>query len=234
LPRAPVRWDVALASAAVIVFALGTFTLMPSRWAAYRNQLVSLKRHPERALADAGIDRAVVLVPESWGSRIVTNLWALGAPPGLVERAFRTVDACDLHLMGVEARQTSLGQERLVERLEQALRETVMPVQLVAGWPDPTLRMRSRDTIPGVCQAEMAHDREGIALYGNLVWRNPVHLDSGIIYARDLFERNDILLARYDGWPVWRYAPPDGEPNAAPVLTLVRSGEASEPDAGSR
>ena len=234
LPRAPVRWDVALASAAVIAFTLGTITLLPSRWAAYKTQLASLKRHPERALANAGVEQALVLVPESWASRIITNLWALGAPPGLVERAFRSVDACDLHLLGVEARQTSLDQERLVERLEQALRETGAPVHPVAGWPDPALRMRSWDTIPGACQAEMRRDLEGIALYGNLVWRNPVRLDSGIIYARDLFERNEVLLARYDGWPVWRYAPPAGEPNAAPVLTLVRSGEASEPAAGPR
>lgn len=228
LPRAPIRWDVALASATVIVFILGTFTLLPSRWAAYRDQLPSLKRHPERALADAGVDHALVLVPESWGSRIVTNLWALGAPPGLVERVFRRADACDLHLLGVEARRTGLDAGHLTDRLEELLRQTVVPAQPVAGWPDPALHMRSRDSIPEACQVEMRRDLEGITLYANLVWRNPVLLDSGIIYARDLFEHNEVLLAQYAGWPVWRYAPPPGEPEAPPVMTQVSSGSAVE------
>ncbi|MCZ6918870.1 MAG: hypothetical protein O7I93_18995 [Gemmatimonadetes bacterium] len=229
LPGGFVRWDVALASAAVIVFLLSGISLMPSRWASYRTQLASLKRHPERALADAGVRQALVLVPESWGSRIVTNLWALGAPPGLVERAFRRIDACDLHLLGAEARQASLDGQHLVERLERELRETRAPVHPVANWPDPTLRMRSWDTIPEACQTEMRRDRDGIALYAPLVWRNPVGLDSGIIYARDLFEHNEVLLARYDGWPLWRYAPPAGEPNAPPVLTPLRPGDPSGP-----
>jgi hypothetical protein len=229
LPRAPIRWDVSLAAFALIVVMLGSFTLLPSRWSAYKTQLPSLKRHPERALTDAGVERALVFVPESWGSRIITNLWALGAPPGLVERAFRTVDACDLHLLGVEERGAPVDRQRLIERLEQVLGETIVPAQPVAGWPDPALRMRSRDSIPEACRAEMQRDIDGITLYANLVWRNPVHLDSGIIYARDLFEHNDVLLARYTGWPVWRYAAPAGEPDAPPVLTLVRSGEASEP-----
>ncbi len=234
LPGGFVRWDVALASAAVIVFLLSGISLMPSRWASYRTQLASLKRHPERALANAGVRQALVLVPESWGSRIITNLWALGAPPGLVERAFRRIDACDLHLLGAEARQASLDGQHLVERLERELRETTAPVQPVANWPDPTLRMRSQDTIPEACQTEMRRDLDGIALYAPLVWRNPVGLDSGIIYARDLFEHNEVLLARYDGWPLWRYAPPAGEPDAPPVMTLVRPGDPSAPAAGTR
>jgi hypothetical protein len=216
------------------VFLLSGISLMPSRWASYRTQLASLKRHPERALADAGVRQALVLVPESWGSRIITNLWALGAPPGLVERAFRRIDACDLHLLGTEARRASLDGQHLVERLERELRETTAPVQPVANWPDPTLRMRSRETIPEACQTEMRRDLDGIALYAPLVWRNPVGLGSGIIYARDLFEHNEVLFARYDGWPLWRYAPPAGEPDAPPVMTLVRPGDPSAPAAGTR
>jgi hypothetical protein len=47
------------------------------------------------------------------------------------------------------------------------------------------------------------------------------------VFARDLNTRNEALLARYPEWEVWRWAPPEGQPDAAPVLSLVR---AASPD----
>ncbi len=77
-------------------------------------------------------------------------------------------------------------------------------------------------SIPEECQIELARDLNGFTLYGNHAWRNSVALDTGIIFARDLYERNDGLLARYPGWEVWRFAPPADDPEAAPVLRRVR------------
>jgi hypothetical protein len=68
----------------------------------------------------------------------------------------------------------------------------------------------------------MRRDTAGFTLYGYLVWRNPVGLRSGLVFARDLGERNAELLAGYPGWPVWRWAPPPGEPNSRPTLTRLR------------
>jgi hypothetical protein len=80
----------------------------------------------------------------------------------------------------------------------------------VPGWPDPTLRLWPRDTIPSECGVEMDRDQAGFTLYGAHAWRSPVGLDAGIVYARDLFEHNGALLARYPGWEVWRFAPVGG------------------------
>jgi hypothetical protein len=70
----------------------------------------------------------------------------------------------------------------------------------------------------------MRRDLSGFTLYATLAWRNPVGLASGIVYARDLFEANDELLAQYPGWPVWRYAPRDGDPASLPEMLLVSEG----------
>ena len=68
---------------------------------------------------------------------------------------------------------------------------------------------------------EMRRDLNGFTLYGQLAWRNRPGLDSDIVFARDLYQSNTRLFARYRGWPVWRFAPPPGDPNAPPVLTKV-------------
>ena len=229
IPRRRVRWDAALATAAVVVLMWGWGSLLPARWSAYREQLPSLKYHPERQLAAAGIEQALVLVPESWTSRIVTNLWGLGARRDLVDQAVRRVDACDLHLLNQRARRENLNGEEIADSLELLMTAGGAPPGRIANWPDPSLRLRAREAMPDECRVEMQRDLDGFTLYGNLVWRNPVGLRSSIVFARDLYEQNDALLTRYGGWAVWRYAPPAGDPDAPPVLTEVRRDGAAHP-----
>jgi hypothetical protein len=222
-----VRWDIALGSAAAVVLLWGWLSLVPGRWVFYRDQLVSLKRHPERQLAARGVQQALVMVPESWGSRIVTNLWGLGAPQALVERAFHRADACDLHQLEQQLRRNRLGVEAVVDSLENMLARTGPSVAPIANWPDPSLRLRPRETIPEECRIEMNRDLQGFTLFGHLAWRNAVGLESGVVFARDLHDRNGELLARYEGWEVWRYAPLPDDPNSVPVLTRLRSAQGS-------
>ncbi|UCG86802.1 MAG: hypothetical protein JSW71_23385 [Gemmatimonadota bacterium] len=214
------RADVALASAASVVLVWGSVGLLPRRWDAYRTQLPSMKLHPEREMARAGVHRALVIVPESWGSRIIANLWGLGAPPGLVERAYRRGDACDLHHLAIRARAGRLSETALVAALERMMDATGPQPQSRPDWPDPSLRLR-RGAVPADCAAEMQRDLDGFTLYGSLAWRNAVGLKDGIVFARDMHERNGALLAHYEGWPVWRYAPPPGQPQSEPVLRRV-------------
>jgi hypothetical protein len=115
--------------------------------------------------------------------------------------------------------------ERFLERPDSAPR--------VEGWPDPTLRLHRRDAMPPECQVELRRDLRGFTVYGTLAWRNPLGLDSGIVYARDLHERNELLLSRYRGWELWRYAPPEGAPLAMPVLSRITPADAISPVAGS-
>jgi len=223
----PVRFDVALAAAAAVVMIWGWTAILPKRVDAYHEGLPSMKLHPERELAARGVRQALVLVPESWGSRLIVRLWGRGIDPGLVERAYRRLDTCDLFRFTLAAEAASETPADLARRL-QAWMDTVTPPPLLKTWPDPWVRFRQEYTPPEECQRELRRDLAGFTLYGHLVWRNPIGLDSGIVFARDLFERNRALVARYPGWELWRYAPPPGPKAGAPVLTpLGVAGEAT-------
>ncbi len=230
-PDPRIRWDAAVVGASVLVLAWGWVDLLPRRFRVYQTGLpAALKQHPERALARAGVDRALVLVPESWGARIITDLWALGAPPGLVERVYHRLDACELHLLAMQARSEQLPAEAVIARLERRYAAADAQAPLVGGSRDPTLRLWPTRQLAAECVAELEHDRAGFTLYGNLAWRNPVGLHSGIVFARDRNERNPLLLGRYAGWEVWRFAPPVGDPDGVPTLSrLGRAEELLEP-----
>ncbi len=220
--RFGLRWDVSLTAMAVVVLLWGWVSLSPGRWDFYKSQLVSLKLHPERQLEEQGVSKALVLVPESWGSRIIISLWGLGASPPLVERAYNRIDACDLHTFVQQARQSGIVGPVLSDSLRDFLAASDLQANALRDWPDPSLRLRQRATMPESCRIELERDLQGFTVYGHLGWRNRVGLDSGLVFARDLYERNTELLALYDGWQVWRYAPPRDDPGGTPVLTLIR------------
>lgn len=215
-----VRSDVALAAVAAFVMLWGWIAILPRRADVHRRSLATLKLHPERELAARGVRRALVLVPESWGSRIIVRLWGLGVEPGLVERAHRRLDTCDLHRFAVTAETGSWAPADVAARLH-AMMDTVRTPPLLTDWPDPSVRLRPGYSPPESCQVELRRDLAGFTLYGHLAWRNPLGLDSGVVFARDLFEHNDRVLARYPGWDVWRYAPPADAPRALPVLSRL-------------
>ncbi len=217
----PVRADVALAAAGLGVVLWGSLGVLPSRWEVYREGLATLKLHPERELAARGVRRALVLVPESFGSRTIVRLWALGVPPGLVERAYRRLDTCDLYRFTRAAEAAAWPPPDVTARLERLEEATGDPPPLLKTWPDPTVRFRPGSTPPEECQVELRRDLAGFTLFGYLAWRNPVGLSDGVVFARDLFEQNPALLARYPGWEVWRFAPRPDRPNGPPVLTRL-------------
>ena len=229
MPTRFVRWDTAYVAAGIIILLWAAVGLFPARVANYRSGLSSFKQHPERQLRDAGVRQALVLVPESWGARTIVDLWALGATPGLVERAYRNLDACDLHHLVVESRADLATGTDVSGRLENMLLKSTEPAPLRLDWADPTLRLRQRERLSEDCIQQLDRDRRGFALYGNLAWRNEIGLASGIVFARDLNDRNEALLGNYPGWEIWRWAPPNGQPESDPVLTLVQSASSQEP-----
>jgi len=224
IPSRFVRGDVALITAAAIILVWGWMGILPQRVRVYRTGLATMKQHPERELAARGVHQALVLVPESWGSRAIVGLWALGVPPGTVERAYRRLDVCDLYQLVLAARAAQVEGGAVEARLVQDMTLAPPAPPRLESWPDPSIRLRSGSTPPEVCQVELRRDLMGFSLYGYLAWRNKIGLDSGVVFARDLFERNDELLKRYPGWEVWRYAPPPGRPDTLAVLTRVRAG----------
>ncbi|MBI4500106.1 MAG: glycosyltransferase family 39 protein [Gemmatimonadetes bacterium] len=211
--------DGALATAAILTLWWGWTGFLPARFQTYRDSFPTLKMHLERELTARGVDRAVVLVPESWGSRVIAGLWALGVPPGLVEAAYRRVDLCDLHFVQRQARAAGVPPSEASRAVSRLDHETSAPVARIPGAPDPSLRLRTDRPLAAECRTELERDLDGFTVYGNLAWRNPVVLDHGIIFARDRHAQNTELLTHYPGWDVWRFAPPPGRPNDIPILT---------------
>jgi hypothetical protein len=221
------RGDVAMVAAAVIVVIWGWTSVLPARFEMFRSGLATLKLHPERELAARGERRALIIVPERWGSRLVVGLWELGVRPGLAERAYDQVDACDLQGLLDSARAEHMSAQATTAKLEGLIRATPVQIALSPRSTDQTLHLRPGRALTPACQREQQHDQAGFTLYGHLAWRNDIGLNSGLVFARDLFDRNGELFTRYSGWPVWRFAPPaGGAPDAPPVLTRVPSGVA--------
>lgn len=221
------RGDVALVTAAVVVLIWGWLGVLPDRFAVYRRGLSTLKLHPERELAARGVRQALVIVPERWGSRLIVSLWELGVRPGLAERAYRWLDSCELYRLIEAGRAAHVTPQETMRRLETLIQASPVPVPQLRDAPDETLHLRGDRPLDPACEREVRRDAAGYTLFGYLVWRNPVGLDSGIVFARDLYDRNAELFARYPGWPVWRYAPPaGGPPDAPPVLTMIAGGAA--------
>lgn len=195
--------------------------MVPQRVDIYRTGLATMKLHPERELAARGVRQALVLVPESWGSRVMVGLWGLGVTPGTAERAYRRLETCDLYQVVLAARAAEVEAAAVDARLVQNMVLAPPAPPHLEGWPDGTIKLWPGSTPPEACQVELRRDLAGFTVFGYLAWRNKIGLDSGLVFARDLFERNNRLFARYPGWEVWRYAPPAGKPDSLPVLTRV-------------
>lgn len=220
------HWELCAATAAVVVFVWSAGWLFPDRVRSYGESFPSLKVHPERALQERGVEQALVLIPESWGSRVIVRLSGAGVAYGAVERAYRSVDTCTLHELAERVTVDKLSASEVTSAL-RALTESVAEVPpKVVGAPDETIRLWPGRPVSEACLVEMNRDSAGFGLFGVVGWRNEIGLDKGIVYARDLFEQNEELLDLYPGWQVWRYAPPPEAPEAPPVLQLIQDTEA--------
>lgn len=222
-PRRLVRWDTALLIGGLAVVAWGGVGLLPHRARQYSDSLPALKEDPKSAPAIAGADSALVLVRTSWGNRLVADLWALGIKPGLVERGYRRLDTCDLDQVR-RAGLSGASVEEISRRLEGTLLDSEGTIPRLASWPDPTVRLRGGSTDDPRCAEELRRDLEGFTTVEQLLATNDPSLRSGIVFARDMWERNDDLISRYPGWDVWAYGPEPGSTTGMPVFTFIRRG----------
>lgn len=221
IKRTGFRLDVAVAAMAVVTIVWGLVGLFPARAETYRFQFQTAKLDPADALRSRGVEQALVLVPDSWLSRTLSGLWVEGAPASLVEHAASRLDGCDLHNLLGRARREEMTPVELTTFLEAMLAEQTTPVPRLPDAPDPALRLRDVSGLDPGCAIELEREYRGFSLYGQFAWLNAVGLDSGIVFARDLFERNGLLFAQYPGWEVWRFAPPSDDPMGLPQLTPV-------------
>ena len=171
---------------------------LPVRIKQYQGGLTSMRVDYASEARSAGVSNALVFVRESWGAQLVTRLWALGVSRSAAAALYHGVDACalDQTLRALErGHVTGAAAERELEPL-LADSGRVRPSPLS---PDSTEKILPGARYDDRCVARINEDRAG---YAHLT---PLALEhaSGNVYARDLQERDSLLLREYPDRPVF-------------------------------
>ncbi|HEX9106229.1 MAG TPA: hypothetical protein VF832_03365 [Longimicrobiales bacterium] len=159
-----------------------------------------------------GRPRAILLVDDGWGSRLIAEMWRAGVSAPAADRLYATVDACRLEWA-----------IRLVQRnglfgpaAETELRNLTAgagPGIAVRRPPAPRLRLPAGPLLPE-CAEEMAYDAERLrAPFAPLLWLNDPQ-ERGVVFWRDPGPARLAWLLRDARRPVYRVrvqARPDGE-----------------------
>jgi hypothetical protein len=214
---------------AICAILISATTLVPARARSYRGSLLTMRWNADSAARAARVDHALVFVRTSWGTQIMTRLWALGMSRPDAERVYLSVDACVL-----ESHLDSLEHEREPGATAESFRSLFADsARLVNSHlsPDTTERVRPGLTYPQRCTTHILQDREGFTLF------TPLLLEHGgqNIYAHDFGARDSLLLHEYPSRPVYLLRPESPRVGDAPRFyplsrdSLLRAWRA-EPD----
>lgn len=199
-----VAGDVAAVGLAVTALLAAT-TLLPARLASHRTIGSPVALHPEEDARRVGIDRALVLIPDGLGSRLIVRMWAAGVPMTATAGLYKRADACRL---GDALASLPSGPD-FRTRLEQQLADASPGRRIAGATPDPMLRLPDDGKPSERCAAEIARDRRGTLQFAPYLYLNAPTLDGPIVWARELGDDDDTMLARrYPDRPVYRYRGP--------------------------
>jgi hypothetical protein len=214
--------------ASVVLLFLGLAAVTPGTLAAYRRATPVFDLHPDRAARGAGISRAVVVIPDGWGSRLIARMWALGISPLRSTRLYGAIDACALEQALDAAALDSSGAKRAhLGATLDSLAALGHPGVRYGVTQDPNLRLPADSTLAPACREELTRDTAGFLEFAPFLYLNRPGLDGDIVWARDLGRWNAPLFARYPDRALYRYAPvePGGTPRFMP-LDRAAPGEA--------
>ncbi len=209
----PLRTTVySLAAAATIA----TISLVPQRARQYAAGLTTMRWDADAAARDAGVRQGLVFVRESWGSQLVARLWALGLTRAQTERIYARVDACLLEQGVGRLEQQGVRGQAAADAFAPLLRDSlrVMPSTLS---PDASERMLPGARYTPRCLERIADDRRGFTLLTPLFLAG----SDGTLYARDLHERDTLLLAAHPAREVWLLRPADSSSGAVPRFEKI-------------
>jgi hypothetical protein len=200
----------------LVALGVGAVLLTPDRLRAYRTSTPTLNLHPDRAAAT--LDRAVVLIPDGWGSRLIGRMWGAGIPVRGTARLYAGIDACVLE-QALDRADADPGERARLAAVLDSLARLGRPGVPANLTDDRALRLLPGAPIPEDCAAEIRYDQRGFLAFAPFLYLNRATLDGPVVWARDLRDRNDALRRRYPDRTFYRYAP--REPGAAPTLELL-------------
>jgi hypothetical protein len=176
----------------------------------------------DQAVRDEGLEDALVIVHESWHGRLTARLRALGAPALTAESMLREFDACGLHV-GLDA-EDRLGGPPGIERVQRVVRTAMMfgEAKILPGTNNSTtLAFSQSRPLHPYCAPEMAVDQTSVPLdwfLANARFDHDGRLAGRVVYVRDFGSENQKLLGRFGDRTWYRYRPPAGADDSAPVF----------------
>jgi hypothetical protein len=200
-----------------VAAALAVFVSVPVRTREYARSFVPMRFDYLGAARRAGVENALILVRESWGTQLMARMWALGIPRSETELLYGKVDACalDRHIHGLE--RAGVRDSAAFAALAPLLADSVRVVKSPFS-PDVTERYLPGTDYPPECAQRVVEDRLGFTLLAPLLYR-----DWGTnVYARDMHERNLALVRRYPDRQIFLLRPPSSETGAQPQLLPLR------------
>ena len=207
--------------------AIALLVSVPVRVRQYAGRLSSMRLDYVAPAARAGVEGALILVRESWGSQVIPRLWALGIPRSDADALYRTVDTCllDEAIAGLEA--GGIRGEAALARLRPLAIDSLRLVDSELS-PDRTERVLPGAKYSIKCQRRLLEDRGGYTFFTPLLAQ-----DMGTnIYARDLHARDTLLLRRYADRSVYVLRGIPGEVGASLLLEPLRMDSARAEWAG--
>lgn len=194
----------------LIAAAMALGAAIPERAREHARLLMPMRFDHVGAARRAGVEHALVLVRESWGTQIMARLWALGVPRSETELLYRDVDACvlDVAIRGLE--RSAVRDSAAMRALLPLLADSARVI------PSPYSSDVSERYLPGAsydarCMERLADDRAGYTLLAPLLAKD---WESNI-YARDMHGADAALLARHPDRPIFLLRP-DGPAADAP------------------
>ena len=186
----------------LIAVAMSVVVLVPLRARQYAAMYTTIRWDADSAADAAGARDALVFVRESWGAQIIPRMWVLGIPRTDADRLYRHVDTCILEQgVSIMEKRATRGAEA-VAALAPLMRDSLRVVPSTFS-PDYTERYLPGTPYPPKCRQRLEEDQAGFTFLTPLLLAR----GGGNIYARDLHERNALLLALHPERPVFLVRP---------------------------
>ncbi|MEP6730332.1 MAG: hypothetical protein ABJE10_06830 [bacterium] len=177
------------------------------------------------AVARAGINKAVIFIPEGWHARLTARLRALGMRPLIAEQIVSQEDACTLqqYLDATDQLPPSVSRDERQRIVVAGMERATAGRKLAGQQPSDQLSLVPGRRLTPICLDELARATSlGVSIAEMLPHEEigPNGVLVGVVYARDFGARNELLTSRFGDRP-WYVANMSGVPGSL-VVKLVR------------
>lgn len=192
---------------ATVLFAL--LVNVPLRARQYRAGLAPMRSNASAFASASGATNAIIFVRETWGAQLMARLWAVGVSRSEAEAIYRGVDACAIEETLHRFEKDPTREKHPLPALRAFLADSANLVPSTMS-PDVTERMMPGRPYSERCIRRINEDRAGFTLLAPLLvqdWR-------GNVFARDLHERDSLLLRDHPARPVYLLRSAGSDPEA--------------------